>query len=563
MTKDRRQNAEDRRKTCDARRRAMTLIEIIVSLAIITIILAVIVPQFVMMRSSWASKEATTEVLQNGRILLDHLERNLLKAVRITAVSSPSTTTGYIQFVANDGNSYKYDIASSYIRYGIVGVPSTLAGPATQLQFSCYDACNLDTPLDPITDANIIRSVKAEFTVYSPTTTSLSKTFDVNTYLRTNSSLIWELNKGTNVDFYTVGSYIDAALAQIDDTHYLCVYAGTGSDGYTVVLTVDANMVITAGTPCQYTTPDYSDARYPAVAQIDSTNYLCVYRGKVGSYNFQYAVVLTVDTGWTVTARALTQLDSTCSDTGCSCKYNRMVKLNDSDYLCVYSRDTSGPGYAEALRVEANDTNGWTITSGDPCVYDSVKGNMPDLARIDNTHGLCVYYDNQNPYKGDWAVVLTVDPQTLVVTKGEPCDYDTSGGNAPAITQIDDTHYLTAYSQSTGYAAVLTVNTGDWTISKGTGSQFETASISTPALAKIDSTHYLCAYNGKAVILTVNTADWTVSKEQASLVWESSVTEPALVKVNENVNDALFLCAYLGSSSYGWSVMLEATKIRP
>jgi hypothetical protein len=61
----------------------------------------------------------------------------------------------------------------------------------------------------------------------------------------------------------------------------------------------------------------------------------------------------------------------------------------------------------------------------------------------------------------------------------------------------------------------------------------------------------------------VNTGDWTVSKEQASLVWESSVTEPALAKVNENVNDALFLCAYLGSSSYGWSVMLEATKIRP
>jgi hypothetical protein len=108
------------------------------------------------------------------------------------------------------------------------------------------------------------------------------------------------------------------------------------------------------------------------------------------------------------------------------------------------------------------------------------------------------------------------------------------------------------------------VNTGDWTISKGTSFPFESVSISTPALAKIDSTHYLCAYsvggNGWAVILTVNPSDWTVSKEQASLEWDSSVTEPALVKVNENVNDALFLCAYKGSSSYGWSVVLSVAS---
>ncbi|MCJ7730573.1 MAG: hypothetical protein MUO27_11965, partial [Sedimentisphaerales bacterium] len=406
-------------------------------------------------------------------------------------------------------------------------------------------------------DVNDIRFVEAETTLINSVSASRNKTLIASAYLRTNLSSTWELNKGTNVDFYAVGSYIDAALAQIDSTHYLCVYAGTGSDGYAVVLTVDANMGITVGTPHQYTTLEASDARYPAVAQIDSSNYLCVYRGKVG-VNIQYAVVLTVDTGtWTVTERASTQ---TKELVGFNCKYHDMVKLNDSNYLCVYSQD-SGAGHAEALRVEANDTNGWTITPGDPCQYVDIRGRTPDLAKIDDTNCLCVY---EGPSSSGWAVVLAVDTN-LGITKGTPFQYDTSGGVTPAILQIDDTHYLVAYVHSgTGYAVVLTVNTADWTISKGTSFQFETASISAPALAKIDSTHYLCAYNGRAVILTVNTADWTVSKEQASLGWESvNATEPALAKVNENVNDALFLCAYLGSSSYGWSVMLEATKIQP
>jgi arabinogalactan endo-1,4-beta-galactosidase/type II secretory pathway pseudopilin PulG len=168
----------------------MTLIEIIVSLAIITIILAVIVPQFVMIRNSWASKEAATETLQNGRILLDHLERNLLKAVKITSVSSSSTTSGYIQFQDNDGNSFRYDINSTnnYVEYGAPGSLSDLAGPVSQLQFRCYDACNLDTPLDPITDANLIRFVKVETTLTNSVSSSRNKTLIASAYLRTNAN---------------------------------------------------------------------------------------------------------------------------------------------------------------------------------------------------------------------------------------------------------------------------------------------------------------------------------------------------------------------------------------
>ncbi len=62
------------------------------------IIFAVIVPQFAIMRNNWDSKQGAAETLQNGRILTDHLNRNLSKAVKITAVSDSSETNGYIQF---------------------------------------------------------------------------------------------------------------------------------------------------------------------------------------------------------------------------------------------------------------------------------------------------------------------------------------------------------------------------------------------------------------------------------------------------------------------------------
>jgi prepilin-type N-terminal cleavage/methylation domain-containing protein len=195
MTKDRIQNAEYRGKIRGARRCGMTLIEIIISLAIITIILAVIVPQFVMMRSNWTSKKSATEVLQNGRILMDHLERNISQAVSITAVSSSSTTNGYIQFVDDDGNNFRYDInsTSNYVEYGAPGNLSDLAGPVSQLQFSCYDACNLDTPLSSPIDTNSIRFVKAGAILTNSSSFGQNKTLIASSYLRIHASglVVW------------------------------------------------------------------------------------------------------------------------------------------------------------------------------------------------------------------------------------------------------------------------------------------------------------------------------------------------------------------------------------
>ena len=93
--------------------KGLTLVEIIIALAMMGIIFAAIVPLFGQIRNSWDSKQAAAETLQNGRILIDHMNNNLSKAARITAVSDPSQTVGYIEFMDNDANDLRYDVNST------------------------------------------------------------------------------------------------------------------------------------------------------------------------------------------------------------------------------------------------------------------------------------------------------------------------------------------------------------------------------------------------------------------------------------------------------------------
>ena len=168
---------------------ALTILEIIIALAIITIIFAVVLPQFRVILNGWDSRQAGTEVLQNGRVLIDHISRNLSKAVKITAVSDLNEPNGYIQFLDNDSNTYRYDINStgSYVRYGRVGyTPADLAGPVSSLKFTCYDGNNFT---NAITDVNSIRFVSVQTILPNPAALGPDKTFTVSAYLRTNGNV--------------------------------------------------------------------------------------------------------------------------------------------------------------------------------------------------------------------------------------------------------------------------------------------------------------------------------------------------------------------------------------
>lgn len=175
--------------------------EMVIALSIITLIFATVLPQFRLINNSWNTKQANSEVLQNGRVLIDHINRNLSKAVMITSVSNSSSNDGYIEFEDNDGNNLRYAIgASNYVQFGPVDSLADLAGPVSALSFTCYDDTDFDTA---ITDGNSIRLVDISAILENPVN-GQQKTFTTSVYLRTGkdtectSGLVgwWKLDDG-------------------------------------------------------------------------------------------------------------------------------------------------------------------------------------------------------------------------------------------------------------------------------------------------------------------------------------------------------------------------------
>ncbi|MHC4113832.1 MAG: PilW family protein [Planctomycetota bacterium] len=536
--------------------KALTLLEMIIALSISAVIFAIIPPILRSIRNSWDIKQANAETLQSGTMLIDHLNRNLAKAVRITAVSTPSTTritavstpsitNGYIQFEDNIGNNLRYEVVNNYVQFGVVGNLGDLAGPVSQLRFNCYDSNEVDTPIPDVNDVISIRFVEVEATLTNSSPMGQNETFTTSVYIRTNAN-IWEegITAKTPLEF-NVFEGREPALAQINNTHYLCAYRGWDWGGRSVVLTVNpTTWVISDGTMFEY---DSFMAKTPALSQIDNDNYLCAYEG---GNSDGWAVILTVDPiAWMVTKGTPFEFDTQKGETPA------LSKIDGTHYLCAYSGN-GDDGWAVVLTV---DTGTRLITKETPYEFDTQKGKTPALLKIDDTHYLCAYEGKDSD---GWVTVLTVNTGTWAITKETPFEFNTQKGKTPALSKIDDTHYLCAYTGNgdDGWATALTVNTSTWAITQGTPFEFDTQKGKTPALSKIDDVNNLCAYTGSgddgwSVVLVVDPITWTISKGTPLEYDTSKGKEPALEKIDNNY----YLCAYQGKNDDGWAVL----KVRP
>lgn len=165
--------------------KAVTIAELIIAMAIMVIIMAAIMPQFRAIQNSWATSETLANITQNGRVLEEHMIRNISTAKQITSVSASDVTEGFITFENADGNSVKYMFSSGYVLFGPVGSEVQLAGPVSRFQVSCYTLNDFDTPT---TEANDIRLVEVETDFTNSNPMGTDRTFFVSAYLRTNEN---------------------------------------------------------------------------------------------------------------------------------------------------------------------------------------------------------------------------------------------------------------------------------------------------------------------------------------------------------------------------------------
>ncbi len=549
-------------RTKKTRLSGMTLVEILVAMAIIVIVFAAIMPQIRAIQNSWGSKRKTVEAIQNGRVLMDHITFNLTQANKVTAVSDFSEVTGYIEFEDHDGNTMRYEVGvGSLVQFGPVGNLSELAGPVSQLQFSCYDACDLDTP---ITDVNQIRSVKVQSTFTNTAALARDQSFTARAYLRTNSlggvgELTVTEEPGAEFEF-DPGNGANPVLSRIDNTHHLCAYEGPGGKGTAcaVVLIVDtANWTITKGPVLAFDAP----AGKSALARVDAINYLCAYTGPADD---GWAVVLTVNpVTWAVSNGAALEFDPQ------ECKSPALSQIDSDDYLCVYRgfmTPSVGGSFARVLTVDVPTR---TVTAGPTLIFDPDGGGSSSLARIDDEHHLCMY-SGSSAAPGS-AVILTVDTVTKTVTKeGSLFVFDTQQAMQNRLCKIDQNHYLAAYRgwNETGFAFIFTVDTSTWAISKGATIVYDDKS-EYAALAWISGEDYLCAYAGtvqggtdigKALALSVDTQSDIVSRSTDIIHDAAEGANPDLSKVD----DLHFLCVYKGERGDGFATILTVgSPVRP
>jgi hypothetical protein len=155
--------------------------------------------------------------------------------------------------------------------------------------------------------------------------------------------------------------------------------------------------------------------------------------------------------------------------------------------------------------------------------FDNKLGQFPALSKIDDTHYLCVYVGQGFDGK---ACVLSVNPD-FSITSSSHYIFESGMCTNPTVQKIDDSHYLCSYGGGPGAAPtattafVLTVDPSTYSISDNPKNKtINVRAMGRSEICQIDATHYLVQYsmdsysNTYLMLLTVNSSNWTVSDGQ-------------------------------------------------
>ena len=171
-----------------------TLVELVVTISLMVVIMGTVLPLIRHANLVWDVYEDNAETLQNGRILLDHLSRHLAETARIESVSSAGNAMGYIQFTDYDDTTYRYEVNDSGdVQYGEPNALSYLAGPISQLKFTCYNSDNISSP---ITDITAIRLIKIEATIIHSGERNQDMKFGTAVFINTDPATTVEFFEG-------------------------------------------------------------------------------------------------------------------------------------------------------------------------------------------------------------------------------------------------------------------------------------------------------------------------------------------------------------------------------
>lgn len=149
-------------------RKGVTLTELMIVVALIGILFVAVQPYFYTLRKTWHQADGRSDILQNARIGLDKMVRELRQATGFSSVTASTEAAGHIAFLDKDSNSVEFkrynDGTSNMLGFVQGGVTSSLAGPVDSLKFTCYE----DDAATVTTTAGAIKIVDIELVVADP-----------------------------------------------------------------------------------------------------------------------------------------------------------------------------------------------------------------------------------------------------------------------------------------------------------------------------------------------------------------------------------------------------------
>jgi type II secretory pathway pseudopilin PulG len=519
----------------------LTLLEMLISLAIMAVVFAAIIPQFRSVQNSWDLRQGRAEALQNGRVLIDHLDRNLAQATKIIAVSNSGVANGFIEFESIDKKTYRYEVSGGRnVQFGEVGKLADLAGPVSQFQFACY---RLDDFVKPTTKAEDVRLINVSTVIANSAGLGHDESLTSSVFLKIHGSA--GITSYTPMRFSTFTG-IQADICQIDADHYLVAYSD-GLRGWAVVLTVDdSDWSISKSVNLRF---ENSFLMFPSLVEIDKSHYLCAYTGPgFGGY----CVVLTVNkSGWTITKESEFQFDSKVG------LYPAVEAVDNDSFLCAYTGD-GFQGVAAILSVKKPD---YEITKDISAVFESGNALYPSLSEIKTKTFLCAY---TGPNNDGYANVLTSKNKNDL-TVWNRFKFDGSAGLGPVVIQADKGRHVCAYQGpgSDGWSAIMNVDTKTLDITKGSTLDFDTGTGSQPALCLLKDMDFLCVYEGpgflskegRATVLSVSKNSYDISAPLAMYQYSDTASSPALC----SIDDSHAICVYTGAGAGGMAVVFEAS----
>jgi len=143
----------------DMSERGVSVVELLIVISLLATVVIIIASPFRGTHQIWEVGDRKAEVTQNAIIGMDKMTRELKQAWGIISVSSPSVTSGYIEFIDRDGSTVRrFQCNEGYLEYGTPGVMNRLAGPITSLTFACYQDNGIVQTIAP----DEIKSVKIQ-----------------------------------------------------------------------------------------------------------------------------------------------------------------------------------------------------------------------------------------------------------------------------------------------------------------------------------------------------------------------------------------------------------------